>query len=171
MRAAAKSRSRAPHEDVILFAVGGMHFAIAANAVDEIRNLEGLSPFLSVVSPAKFIKVKHTLVRQNKDRNTVYYVVDSSAHFHIAQSQSGRLLVLRDLAVAILVDSIERMAQIVSINALPLAFSGEERNWYRGLALMDQTVVPVLNPECFLSKGEIAVLHASHPVAKGAATA
>ena len=42
-RAAAKTKA-AQVEDVILFKVGAHRFAIAANAVDEIRNLEGLSP-------------------------------------------------------------------------------------------------------------------------------
>jgi hypothetical protein len=38
------SRKVVEHEDVILFSVGGTTFAIRAGAVDEIRNLDGLSP-------------------------------------------------------------------------------------------------------------------------------
>ncbi len=169
MRPAAKSRSRAPHEDVILFAVNGTRFAIAANAVDEIRNMEGLSPFKATVSPAKFAKVKHTLVRDKKDRDAIYFVVDANAHFRVAQSKSNRLLVLRNTRVAVLVDSIDRMTQIANVYSLPLAFTGEERNWYRGLAIVEDAVVPVVYAECFLSKGEVAVLQAS--TAQGTAAA
>jgi hypothetical protein len=151
--------------------MNGTRFAIAANAVDEIKNLDGLSPFKA--PPGRFSQVKHTLLREKKDRGILYFVVDASAHFHIAPRKPGRLLILRDTKVAVLVDSIDRMAQIGPVSPLPLAFSGEERNWYRGLAVIENSVVPVLYPECFLSKGEVAVLYAgcAQTLAKGAATA
>jgi chemotaxis signal transduction protein len=145
-------------EDIILFAVGGMRFAIAAHAVDEIRNLEGLR----VAKPghlAKLGKVKYTLVRDKKGSIT-YFVVDAGTHYRLAGTKGSRVLVLRDMAVAVLVDNIERMTQIVSIHRLPRAFKGDELRWYRGLATIGEHVVPVVEPASFLNKGEIAVLQA-----------
>ena len=67
---------------------------------------------------------------------------------------------LPDSLVALMVDGIDRMMQISAVITMPHAFSGEERKWYRGLAVMEGKVVPVINPDSFLSKGEIAVLEA-----------
>jgi chemotaxis signal transduction protein len=145
-------------EDIILFAVGSMRFAIAAHAVDEIRNLDGLRAakpgYLSKLS-----KVKYTLVREKKDSIT-YFVVDAGSHYRLAATKGSRVLVLRDSVVAVLVDNIERMTQIVAINRLPRAFKGDELRWYRGLATIGEHVVPVVEPTSFLNKGEIAVLQA-----------
>jgi hypothetical protein len=63
-------------------------------------------------------------------------------------------MVLRSHPVAILVDSIDRMAEIEKILPLPRAFSGNERNWYTGLALMGELVVPVVNMPAFLTPAE-----------------
>jgi len=147
-------------EDVILFTVAGTRLAIAASAVDEIRNLEDLTPFQAGISP-RLAKVKYTLVRPNKDREASYFLVDACQHFRILPAKGTRILVLRDGATAVLVEAIDRMTQIANLHALPMAFVGEERAWYRGLAVVDDKVVPVVSPECFLSRGEIAVLQAS----------
>jgi hypothetical protein len=58
------------------------------------------------------------------------------------------------------VDGIEGMRDVHSIQALPTAFSGEEREWYRGLALIKGKVVPVVRPEAFLSKAQTTLLSA-----------
>jgi len=47
------------------------------------------------------------------------------------------------------------------LQALPLSFCHEERQWYRGLTALDQTVVPVVHPEGFLSPEELALLDAA----------
>jgi chemotaxis signal transduction protein len=146
-------------EDVILFTVGSMRFAIAANAVDEIRNLDGLTP-LRHGYMSKLGKVKYTLVREKKDSDVTYFVVDAAAHYGIARAKSTRVLVLRGAAAAVLVDSIERMTQIATISKLPRAFHGEELEWYRGFATVEAHVVPVVEPSSFLNKGEVAVLQA-----------
>jgi hypothetical protein len=44
------------------------------------------------------------------------------------------------------------------LQALPQAFCHEERDWYRGLTALDQTVVPVVRPEGFLSVEELTLL-------------
>jgi hypothetical protein len=47
------------------------------------------------------------------------------------------------------------------LQALPSAFCHEEQQWYRGLTALDQTVVPVVKPEGFLTPDELALLDAS----------
>lgn len=148
-------------EDVILFVVDGHRFAIAANAVDEIRNLEGLSPLPAALRHPRLAKVKSTLVRSKKDPESVYFVVDAATHFGLESVRPDRVLVLRNSSAALQVEKIDRMTQISTVVALPAAFSGQERIWYRGLALLGEHVVPLVAPEVFLNKGEQAVLQAS----------
>jgi chemotaxis signal transduction protein len=146
-----------PGETVILFSVAGAKFAIAASAVDEIRDLAGLQKFWSGAVQQKFAKVKQTLERQGQR----YFVVDACEHFHLAAARSSRLLILRHASAALAVDAIDCMLELNSIQALPRAFSGEERNWYRGLALVEGRVIPVVRPESFLSKAEVTLIEAS----------
>jgi hypothetical protein len=56
------------------------------------------------------------------------------------------------------VDRIDRMAEISAVHPLPLAFAGEERRWYRGLAHLDDVVIPVVQPGGFLSAREFQQL-------------
>jgi chemotaxis signal transduction protein len=142
-------------EAVIVFTVGGFKFAIAANAVREVRGLEGLQPRESSgAAPVRIPKVGFTLERNG----TLHFVVDASRHFHLQPSKPARVLVLRNDSVAILTDSTDRIMEISTLHELPLAFTGDERNWYRGLAIMSGDVVPVVNHNSFLSKSEQAVL-------------
>ena len=88
----------------------------------------------------------------------------------------ARLLLMRDADLALSVDAIDRMAEVTVLHPLPRAFRGEERNWYRGLVLIGEDVVPVLNPAVLLSKSELAALQTMLPksesvAAKGAASA
>jgi hypothetical protein len=53
------------------------------------------------------------------------------------------------------------MTTMTRLQALPQAFCHEERQWYRGLTALDQSVVPVVAPEGFLSPEEIELLEAS----------
>jgi chemotaxis signal transduction protein len=153
-----ETRKRVAHrsEPVIQFVVAGVTFAIAATAVEEIRNVEGLQPLeTSAVLPARVAKARYRLERSGK----AYCVVDATYHFHLLPSRATRILVLRRHAVAVLVDRIDLMAEISAIYVLPRAFTGEERQWYRGVALIpsapgEQRLVPVVNPDAFLTKVE-----------------
>jgi chemotaxis signal transduction protein len=136
-------------EPMILFAVGANTFAIAAAEVDEIRDLHDITPKLAALGHTS---VKSKLHRSNRD----YIIVDSAAHFQIPPSKPARLLVLRNHPFAITADSIDRMADVSLVRQLPSAFRGLERNWYKGLAVLDGTVIPVVNPAAFLSGAEIA---------------
>lgn len=152
---------------MILFAVGGMTFAISAAEVEEIRSVSGLEPLRGGFLPAKFSKFKFRLQRDER----TYFVVDANSHFGIPVSNHDRLLVLRERPAAVLVDAIDRMTEIGAVHPLPKAFSGEERDWYRGLAILKEDVVPVVNAGAFLTRAESTVLRASleKQVAKGVA--
>jgi chemotaxis signal transduction protein len=156
---AKKKPAPKPMEDVILFSAGGMKFAIAANTVDEIRNLDALKPWKAGFG-SKLAKVKFSLVRENKDSDKTYFIVDACSQFNLPASSGHRVLVLRGTGAALLVDNIDRMTQIASIQPLPRAFRGDERHWYRGLAVIGEQVLPVIEPASILQKGEIAVLQA-----------
>jgi chemotaxis signal transduction protein len=160
LRPAAKSRSQtAPKsagEDVILFVVGGFRFAISAAAVKEIRSMEGLHPFTLGGISAQISKLKYTLERGG----TTYFVVDAAQHFELLPSRPSRVLILRNSAAAVLVDETDRIMEISALHALPRAFTHEERGWYRGLAVLNGAVVPVVNHHAFLNRAELEVLRA-----------
>ena len=164
-----EARKRAHRgESVILFSVAGTTFAISAAAVEEIRGVSGLEPLRSGYLHPKFAKFKFRLERDGR----TYFVLDANAHFHILPTCHDRLLVLRDRPAAVLVDAIERITEITTLHALPHAFEGDERTWYRGLAVLKDTVVPVVEPDAFLTKAECTVLRAATgkvSLARGAA--
>lgn len=138
-------------EAAILFAVGGHKFAIPATEVEEIRDLHGLQ---RVPASAHFPvpKVHFILLRERRHCQ----VVDASTHFRMPPSKATRVLVLRHGEVALTADSIDRMTEISTLAPLPMAFRGEECQWYRGLAVVDDTVIPVVNPAAVLTALETA---------------
>lgn len=150
-------------EQVILFAAGNYSFACPAAAVEEIRALDGLQPVSVGFAQSRLSRVKFTLERDGK----TYFIVDANLHFRIAPSKHVRLLVLRDARVGVLVDSVDRMAEIAAVHPLPRAFRGDERQWFSGLAVIGDNVIPVVNPAAILTKAELAV--AEGDAAKGRA--
>jgi chemotaxis signal transduction protein len=149
-----KPRNARRREDVILFGVAGNVFAIAARAVEKIESAEGMRALrLRSGRPAK---VRHTLAHRSK----TYYVVDGNVHLALLPTRPTRVLLLRGTRLALSVDSIDRMAEITALHTLPRAFSGLERSWYRGLAVMEGSVVPVIDPGALLSAQELAALEA-----------
>jgi chemotaxis signal transduction protein len=160
-------RKRKRHcESVILFSVATQNLAIAAHAVEEIRGLDGLLILPhGIVKDGAVSKVQQALQRDLK----TYFVVEANLHFHLMGSHANRLLLLRDAPVALSVDAVNRMAEITQLHALPLAFQGEERDWYRGLALLGDEVVPVVNPAALLDARTIESLQAAFIAAEEAA--
>ena len=152
-------------EGVILFTVAGYKFAIAAAAVKEIRSMEGMHPFTLGGISTRLGKLKYTLERDG----TTYFVVEANAHFYLPASTPGRVLVLRNLSTALLVDSTDRMTEISALHALPRAFKRDEREWYRGLAVVGGQVIPVVNAGAFLSKDEQEILNAGLERVRGVA--
>ena len=158
--------AQAAREDVIVFAVGGFKFAIAAGVVKEIRGMEGVHAFTLGGISAQIVKLKYTLERGG----TTYFVVDAAQHFLLPPSQPSRVLILRNTPTAVLVDSTDRILEISSLHALPRAFTHEERNWYRGLAVVNGAVVPVVNHNAFLNKAELEILGAGLERVRGVVT-
>jgi chemotaxis signal transduction protein len=154
------------HEDVIMFTVGGFRFAVAAAAVREIRGMEDLHPFTLGGISNQIAKLVYTLER----RGTTYLVVDAARHFQLPPSTPSRVLVLRNAATGVLVDSTDRIMEITVLHALPHAFTHEERGWYRGLAVVNGAVVPVVNQNAFLSKVEQAILRTGLARVQGVVT-
>lgn len=144
-------------EAAILFTVGPYKFAIAASEVDEIRDMHGLTPVVLSNAPNAVRKVRYLLRR---DRRT-YHVVDAGLHFHLPPSNVSRIMVLRGGLVALTADSIDKMTELTAIAPLPRAFQGEERKWFRGVALIENAVVPVVNAKAVLSNVEVELARAA----------
>jgi chemotaxis signal transduction protein len=157
---------QAAREDVIVFAVGGFKLAIAAGVVKEIRGMEDLHPFALGGISAQIAKLKYTLERNG----TTYFVVDAAQHFQLPESHGSRVMVLRNVPTGVLVDSTDRIMEISSLHALPRAFTHEERGWYRGLAVVNGAVVPVVNHNAFLNRAELEILRAGLERVRGVVT-
>jgi chemotaxis signal transduction protein len=161
-----RPQPQAAREDVIVFAVGGYKLAIAAGAVKEIRGMDGLHAFTLGGISAQIAKLKYTLERNG----TTYFVVDAANHFQLPVSNASRVMVLRNTPTGVLVDSTDRIMEISALHALPPAFAHEERGWYRGLAVVNGEVVPVVNHNAFLNRAELEVLRAGLERVRGVVT-
>jgi chemotaxis signal transduction protein len=157
----AKLRRSAHSEAVILFTVANQQFTIAADAVQEIRSTDSLSGAANDLDQSDVPKVRHTVERSHRR----YYVVNAGAHFGLPVTRPSLVLILRELRVAVLVDRIERMTEIARVYPLPQAFTGKERGWYRGLAYLDSSVVPVIRPSGFLTPEDFVRLDAASEAA------
>jgi len=148
------SRRNQRAEQVIVFSVASNRFAIAVDAVQEIRSTDSLAGAATELFQTSLKKVRHKIERNGR----TYYVVHSGLHFGLPVTRPTLVLVLRKSRACALVDRIEEMLEIASVRPLPHAFSGEERRWYRGLALIGESVVPVVQPSGFLTPEEISLL-------------
>ena len=149
-----KSRSLRHSEPIILFSVANQMFAIAADAVQEIRSTDSLAGAAVALDQQELSKVRHMVER---GRHT-YFIVNAGRHFGLPVSRPTLVLIMRQLRVGVLVDRIERMEEILAVHPLPRAFTGEERRWYRGLTYLDDHVIPVISPSGFLTKDEFQQL-------------
>jgi chemotaxis signal transduction protein len=141
-------------EAVILFWVANQMFAIAADAVQEIRSTDSLAGAANEIEHSELPKVRHILQRGRR----TCYVVNAGMHFGLPITRPALVLILRQMRAAVLVDRIDRMTEIAAVYPLPHAFTGEERRWYRGLAYVDDSVIPVVQPAGFLTAQEFAQL-------------
>jgi chemotaxis signal transduction protein len=150
----AQAARRGKPEAVILFWVANQMFAIAAESVQEIRSTDSLAGAANEIDQQVVPKVRHIL---EWGRRTCY-VVNAAAHFDLRATRPTLVLILRRMRIAVLVDRIDRMTEIPAVYALPQAFTGKERRWYRGLAYIDDSVIPVVQPSGFLSTEEFSAL-------------
>jgi len=158
MRLAAPVKaSPAKTEQIILFRVSGQLFAVSSSSVQEVRSADSMSGAATNISAPGLRKVRRVLRRGDRS----LFIVNGAMHFGLHAAEGAQLFVLRKTRTALLVDGIEKMTTMTRLQALPLSFCHEERQWYRGLTALDQTVVPVVHPEGFLSPEELALLDAA----------
>ena len=158
MRLAAPAKTTpAKTEQIVLFRVSGQLFAISSAAVQEVRSADSMSGGATEISAPGLRKVRHVLRRGDRS----LFIVNGAMHFGLHAAEGAQLFVLRQTRTALLIDGIEKMTTMSRLQALPLSFCHEERQWYRGLTALDQTVVPVVHPEGFLSPEELALLDAA----------
>jgi len=144
-------------EQIILFRASSQVLAISSASVQEVRSIEGLSGSPQEIHEPRLPKVRHVFRRGELN----LYVVNAAVHFGLRPSQASLIFLLRRLRTALLVDGIEKMTTMTRLQALPGAFCHEERGWYRGLTVLDQNVVPVVDPAGFLTAEELFVLDAA----------
>src|SRR5258708_4829042 len=158
MRLAAPVKpSSAKTEQIILFRVSGQLFAISSASVQEVRSADSISGAATNISAPGIRKVRHVLRRGDRS----LFIVNGAMHFGLHAAEGSLLFVLRKTRTALLIDGIEKMTSMTRLQALPLSFCHEERQWYRGLTALDQAVIPVVKPEGFLSPEELALLDAA----------
>lgn len=146
-------------EQIILFRIGEQLFALSSSSVKEVRSADSLSGGAYEISAPGIDKVRQFVRRGT---NTLF-LVSGAVHFGLSAPDGILAFVLRNTRTALLVDNIEKMTAMTRLQALPLSFCNEERQWYRGLTALDQTVVPVVRPEGFLSDDELRMLDAALP--------
>jgi chemotaxis signal transduction protein len=146
-------------EQIILFRIGEQLFALSSSSVQEVRGADSLSGGASEIAVPGIDKVRQFVRR---GANTLF-LVNGAGHFGLPAPEGILAFVLRNTRTALLVDGIERMTTMTRLQALPLSFCHRERQWYRGLTALDQTVVPVVRPEGFLSDEELMMLDAALP--------
>jgi chemotaxis signal transduction protein len=144
-------------EQIILFRVSGQLFAVSSASVKEVRSVDTLAGAAKEIAQAGLRKVRHIVQRGEHS----LYVVNGAMHFGLPAFAPALVFVLRHTRTALLVDGIEKMTTMTRLQALPQAFCNEERDWYRGVTAIDQTVVPVVKPEGFLTPDELFLLDSS----------
>lgn len=165
MRPAPEVKTAARTEQIILFRVSGQLFAVSSASVQEVRSVDSLAGSAADIPNPCLRKVRHVIRRGDKS----LFVVNGAVHFGLPVAPAALVFVLRRTKTALLIDGIEKMATMTRLQALPLAFCHEERGWYRGLTALDQSVIPVVNPEGFLSAEEMQMLDASQIASDAAA--
>jgi chemotaxis signal transduction protein len=160
MRVAAPAKPTAARsEQIIVFRICGEHFAVSSASVQEVRASDSFSGASTEISAPGLRKVRHVVRRGDRS----LFIVSGALHFDLPLSPGALVFVLRKTRTALLVDGIEKMTSMTRLQALPRSFCHEERLWYRGLTAIDQTVIPVVHPEGFLSPEELARLDAAMP--------
>lgn len=111
---------------VILFTAGGVRFAVQSNEVEEIRDRDD-----------------RTAIRKLKGPEPVDFALQVGLGAGILE----RFVVLKPGEYSLGVTEVERMASLPRMVPLPNLFRGAERQWYRGLLLLENEVVPLVRAE------------------------
>jgi len=154
--AAAHKTPHARTEQIILFRCSTQVFAISSASVQEVRSVNSLAGSPMEIDEPSLPKVRHMFRRGEQN----LYVVNGAVHFGLRPSPASLIFLLRRARTALLIDGIEKMTTMTRLQALPAAFCHEERVWYRGLTVLDQSVIPVVSHEGFLTADELFLLDA-----------
>ncbi|HKM67975.1 MAG TPA: chemotaxis protein CheW [Candidatus Acidoferrum sp.] len=155
MQFAATHKSPQPRtEQIILFRCSSQIFAISSASVQEVRSVDSLAGTPLEINEPAVPKVRHMFRRGESN----LYVVNGAVHFGLRPSPASLIFLLRRARTALLIDGIEKMTTMSRLQALPAAFCHEERIWYRGLTVLDQSVIPVVSPAGFLTDDELFLL-------------
>lgn len=158
MQAPAITRAPQPRtEQIILFRVSGQIFAISSASVQEVRSVDNIAGMAQDLPDSTIRKVRHSIRRGDR----TLYIVNAALHFGLQPQPASLVFFLRRTRTALLIDGIEKMTTMTRLQALSLAFQSDERNWYRGLTALDQTVIPVVQPDGFLSLEELTLLESA----------
>ena len=152
--AATPKAPRARTEQIILFRCSTQVFAISSASVQEVRSVDTLAGSPMEIEEPSLPKVRHVFRRGEQN----LYVVNGAVHFGLRPSPASLIFLLRRARTALLIDGIEKMTTMTRLQALPAAFCHEERVWYRGLTVLDQSVIPVVSSEGFLTSDELFLL-------------
>ena len=146
-------------EQIILFRISDQLFAVSSSSVQEVRGIDTLAGGAGEINAPGLAKVQRFIRRGGK----TLFIVNGATLFGLSPSQGLLLFVLCNTRTALVVDSIEKMTAMTTLQALPFSFCHEERQWYRGLTALEQNVVPVVRPEGLLSPDELMLLDAALP--------
>jgi hypothetical protein len=113
-------------EPVILFTAGGIRFAVAASEVAEIRDAAERSAF-------------------HGPKGTE--AIDFALRVGLSAGRLEHFVVLKPGNCSLGVTEVERMTTLPRVVPLPGLFRGAERQWYRGLLLLENDVVPLIRTE------------------------
>ncbi len=111
---------------VILFTAGGVRFAVQSSEVEEIRDRDDRTSIRKLKGPE---------------------VVDFALQVGLGAGILDRFVVLKPGECSLGVTDVERMTSLPRMVPLPTLFRGAERQWYRGLLLLENEVVPLVRAE------------------------
>ena len=122
---------------MILFTAGGVRFAVEANEVEEIRDGEERGAACRKLNGSK--------------------VIDFALQVGLGAGRLLRFLVLKPgdgaSGVTLGVTEVERMTSLPKVVPLPGLFRGAERQWYRGLLLLENEVIPLVRTKYWRQAG------------------
>jgi chemotaxis signal transduction protein len=111
---------------VILFSAGGKRFAVEASEVQEVRDYDQGADFRKLKGPVP---------------------LDFALQVGLGEGSLARCVVLKPGECWLGVSEVERIATLSRLVPLPRMFLGAERQWYRGLLLLENEVVPLVRTE------------------------
>jgi len=111
---------------VILFTAGGRRFAVEAVEVEEIRDRD-----------------ERLALRKSREPE----LIDFALLVGLGAGILERFVLLKPGECSLGVTEVERMATLPKVVQLPGLFRGAERQWYRGLLLLENEVIPLVRTD------------------------